>query len=130
MIERVEYDRTRLKHLPFDAGRGFAAETAEQLASVASLHDARPQLEGECWRRLGGFLPECVGESLATTRGFREMLALDLRYSWKDRQDLLLKYFIYQLLMIILFLRSNTVATTYIPMQGHCNKFRLSRLPT
>lgn len=71
--------------LPFDSGRGFAAEAAEQLAGVARLHDARPQLEREGGRRLGGLLPERVGEGLASARGFGQMLALHLRYGWGQR---------------------------------------------
>lgn len=45
---------------PFDSGRGLAAEAAEKFARVARLHHARPQLERERGRRLGGFLPERV----------------------------------------------------------------------
>lgn len=66
-------------YVPLDSWGRLAAQTAEQLAGVAGLHDARPQLEGEGRRRLAGFLPERVRESLATAWGFGQVRALDLR---------------------------------------------------
>lgn len=51
--------------VPFDGGRGFAREAAEQLARLVQLDDARPEQEREDGRRVGCLLPQLVGDGLA-----------------------------------------------------------------